>query len=97
VVGVLPETHRTLIGFGFTPDVYMPHYLKTGELAIYARLKAGQSREAALSAVQTVGSRLDSELPEKYFKYAQDCRIEPISGLARLVRQQEVRQRACFS
>ena len=24
VVGILPATHRTLIGFGFSPDVYVP-------------------------------------------------------------------------
>ena len=24
VVGILPPTHRTLIGFGFSPDVYVP-------------------------------------------------------------------------
>ena len=38
VVGILPTTHRTLIGFGFSPDVYVP-VSKTDTdtmLAIYA-------------------------------------------------------------
>ena len=28
VVGVLPAAHRTLVGFGFAPDVYIPAYLR---------------------------------------------------------------------
>src|SRR6266478_6236819 len=26
VVGILPANHRTLLGFGFTPDIYVPRY-----------------------------------------------------------------------
>src|SRR6476659_4325838 len=39
VVGILPPTHRTLIGFGFSPDVYVPISDDQTMLAIYARLK----------------------------------------------------------
>jgi predicted permease len=90
VVGVLRENHRTLTGFGFAPDVYAPYYSKTGHLAIYARLKPGQSREAARAAVQAVGARLDIEHPQPYLKYAQNCEVEPISGLGRLLREQSL-------
>jgi hypothetical protein len=43
VVGILPENHRTLIGFGFSPDVYVPRYLDDTALAMYARLEPGMS------------------------------------------------------
>ncbi len=90
VVGVLAESHRTLSGFGFSPDVYVPSFLKTGQLAMYARLKPGQSRDAALAAVQAVGARLDVEQPQPYFKYGQECRVEPVAGLARLVQEKSL-------
>jgi putative ABC transport system permease protein len=37
VLGVLPESHRTLIGYGLCPDVYQPSYLPDTLLEIYAR------------------------------------------------------------
>jgi putative ABC transport system permease protein len=43
VVGILPPVHRTLIGFGFAPELYVPRFLDQTMLAIYARLKPGTS------------------------------------------------------
>lgn len=43
VVGILPENHRTLVGFGFSPDLFIPRYLEKTQLAIYARLKPGMT------------------------------------------------------
>jgi putative ABC transport system permease protein len=43
VVGILPESHHTPLGFGFSPDLFIPRYLRQTQLAIYARLKPGMS------------------------------------------------------
>jgi predicted permease len=83
VVGILPEHHRTLIGFGYTPDVYMPRYLDSTILAIYARLKPGMSISTAHAGLMTVAKRLDAEIPTDY-KYEENLRVSPMAGWARL-------------
>jgi hypothetical protein len=90
VVGILPESHRTLIGYGFSPDVYVPRYTDDTLLAICARLRPGMSLGEARAALQTIGERLDRELPEKW-KYGRSSRITPLVGFARLQQDQELR------
>jgi len=89
VVGVLPAQHRTLLGFGFSPDVYLPSFAKDTILAIYARLKPGGSIDEAQAGVAIVGKRLDTVLPEPYFKYGRSCEVKPVSGFARIKKQGE--------
>jgi putative ABC transport system permease protein len=84
VLGVLPSTHRTLLGFGLAPDVYVPRYLNDTSLTIYARLKSGMSLGEARAAVRTVGARLDEAMPDRFNKYVYDQRVTPLAGLARL-------------
>ena len=87
VAGILPEHHRTLIGFGFSPDVYLPRYLESTFLAIYARLKPGMSVPAARAGLAAVARRMDREIPASW-KYAQEIRLAPIAGYARLEYEQ---------
>ncbi len=89
VVGILPEHHRTLIGFGYSPDVFLPQYLDSTILAIYARLKPGMSISAARAGLVTVTKRLDAEMPAQ-FKYADQVRVSPIAGFARLRAEKEM-------
>ena len=83
VIGILPEGHRTLLGFGFSPDVYLPRHLDDTVLAMYARLKPGMSIASAGAALQVVAGRLDANFPERW-KYAKGIDVVPIAGLARL-------------
>jgi len=87
VVGILPEHHRTLIGFGYSPDLFLPRYLDSTMLAIYARLKPGMPLPAARAGLITVARRMDAEMPAQY-KYAAEVRIAPIAGYARLKAEQ---------
>ena len=89
VVGVLPEHHRTLIGFGYSPDVYLPRYLDSTILAIYARLKPGMPISAARAGLVTVARRMDAKMPGRY-KYAEGLRVSPIAGFARLSSEPEM-------
>ncbi|MGH9656958.1 MAG: ADOP family duplicated permease, partial [Bryobacteraceae bacterium] len=83
VVGVLPPGHRTLIGFGFSPDVYLPRYLEDTVLSMYARLKPGQSIGEARAGLNTVAGRFDATFPGPR-KYANNCKLSPLAGFARL-------------
>ncbi|HEY1183915.1 MAG TPA: ABC transporter permease [Bryobacteraceae bacterium] len=89
VVGILPEHHRGLIGFGYSPDVFLPRYLDSTMLAIYARLKPGMSVPAARAGLAAVAHRMDAEMPAQY-KYADEIRVSPIAGFARLKSEPEM-------
>ncbi len=83
VVGILAAGHRTMLGFGITPDVYVPRYLPDTLLAMYIRLKPGMSVKEARAALITVAQRLDSTSISP-FKYANEVAVTPIEGIARL-------------
>lgn len=89
VVGILPAAHRTLLGFGFSPDLYLPQYLPDTHLAMYARLKPGMSIGEAQAAVRTVATRLDASQPER-FKWANNISVTPIAGFSRLQQERQL-------
>ncbi len=88
IVGILPEHHRTLLGFGYSPDVYMPRYRDDTLLAIYARLKPGMTRTEALAGIRTVAKRMDGQMPNGQ-SYTVNCSVIPIAGYARLKSEKE--------
>ena len=47
VSGVLPGDHRTVLGFGFSPDVYLPASRENDIVALIGRLPVGTSLQAA--------------------------------------------------
>ena len=83
VVGVLTRRHRTLIGLGFSPDVYVPQFRTTTALAIYARVSPGTSPEAARSQAEAFGAQLDRE-GRTGGPFARDVRATPVGGPGRL-------------
>src|SRR4029077_4846213 len=74
---------RTLIGFGFSPDVYVPVADDDTMLAIYARLKPGTTIEAARAGTRLAAERFDALRPQP-FKYAGTVSLKPLAGFARL-------------
>jgi putative ABC transport system permease protein len=88
VLGVLPSSHRTLLGYGLSPDVYLPHFLNDTILQIFVRLKPGMSLSQARIALHVLAGRLDETMPE-HFKYANDLRVTPLAGFDRLRQDQE--------
>lgn len=83
VVGILPSSHRTMLGFGTAPDVYVPPYLDDTPLAMYVRLKQGMSVNQARALLVIVAKRLDSAIPTS-FKYSDGVSATPVVGVARL-------------
>jgi putative ABC transport system permease protein len=84
VVGILPAAHRTLIGYGLSPDVYLPNDRPDTLLEMYVRLKPGMSLAQSRLALQTLAQRLDRTIPNPYLKYADGLRVTPLAGLERL-------------
>jgi predicted permease len=83
VVGILPADYRTLVGFGYSPDVFIPRYLDDTILAMFARLKPGMTIGQARAGLFTVAQRLDKAMPEPY-KYTDGCQVNAIAGMERL-------------
>ena len=83
ILGVLPESHRTLLGYGFSPDLYVPAYLDDTILSLYARLKPEMSLGEATAAVTAVARRIDEQFPNRY-KYADHIQVAPAGGIHRL-------------
>ena len=83
VVGILPDNYRSLIGYGFSPDVLMPAYLDDTILAAYARLKPGMTIGQANAAMAALGVHLHHEFPARY-DLQQPLNASPVAGIARL-------------
>jgi predicted permease len=84
VVGILPEKHRTLTGFGFAPDLYLPVNNDNTLLAFYGRLPAGLSRQAALEKLKAACAALDRVHPDGNHKWANGVSVTSMTGLQRL-------------
>ena len=82
VVGVLPRDHRMIIGFGFTPDVYLTKE-STGVM-LYARLPNGMTRRAAYSRLRPICRDLDRVYPDVNRKWTQDLQLSTVGGMDRL-------------
>ncbi|MGA2133307.1 MAG: ADOP family duplicated permease [Bryobacteraceae bacterium] len=95
VVGILPHDYRTLVGFGFSPDVYVPRYLEDTYLAIYARLKPGMTIGQARAGVLTVARRLDRALPEQ-FPYTDNCSVTSAGGFDRFSHESQLQTVGLF-
>jgi predicted permease len=85
VVGVLPKNFRSLIGFGYAPDVFVPSYLDDTILALYARLKPGMTIGQARAGLVAVAQRLDRQMPlPQPFRYAEGIQVAAAGGFDRI-------------
>jgi predicted permease len=82
VTGVLPPQHRTLLGMGFSPDVYVPQFRRDVGVMIYARVEPGTSADAARSRAEAIAVQLDRTHPGE--EYARNVVATPVAGRARL-------------
>jgi predicted permease len=88
VLGILPDNYRSLIGYGYSPDVVVPRYIEGTILAAYARLKPGMSVDQLNAALPAVGQRLEQQFPSKQ-RLKQQFHATPVSGFARLGKERE--------
>jgi putative ABC transport system permease protein len=88
VLGILPDNYRSLIGYGFSPDVFVPQYVEGTILAAYARVKPGMTLGQLNAAMPALGQRLDRELPSQH-EMNQQIRATPVAGFARLEKERD--------
>ncbi|HLK23000.1 MAG TPA: ABC transporter permease [Bryobacteraceae bacterium] len=84
IVGILPRDHRTLLGFGFAPSLYVPVRNENAYVAFVARLPEGMTRQAAFGPLKRVAQDLDRVFPERDFRYQDDLQIDAVAGMERL-------------
>ncbi len=96
VIGILPANHRTFLGFGLSPDLYMPVIDQTARLTFYARQPLGITRQALLAKLTVVCQQLDRIYPDGDNKWAHGIKITPVSGIERLRDQSELMSIAAF-
>jgi predicted permease len=87
VSGVLPPDHRTVLGFGFSPDVYLPASRENDRVALIARLPEGMSLPGAYGRLTAACKELDKVYPPEWNPQASwvtNTDIVPVAGLARL-------------
>lgn len=84
VVGVLPADHRTLTGFGLSPDVYKTFRGADFPVAIYIRLPKGMLHLEAYARLQELCKQLDHIYPREYAKWESNLEMRAVAGLDRL-------------
>ncbi len=87
VSGVLPPDHRTVLGFGFSPDVYLPASRENDVVALIARLPDGMSLQAAYGRLTAACKELDKVYPPEWNPQASwvtNTDIVPVAGMSRL-------------
>jgi predicted permease len=84
VAGVLPADHRTVTGFGFSPDLYVPVSDEKTDVTFYARLPQGMTRQVAHSRLVAACEELDRAYPHGNPRWASAVAIYAISGVDRL-------------
>jgi predicted permease len=88
VTGILPADHRTLIGFGFSPDLYLTIDPTTGgnqtTVMLYARLPAHMTRGAAYGRVLALCREMDKVFPQGEMKWSQNTEVRGVDGRERL-------------
>jgi len=87
VIGILPRNHRTLIGFGWSPDLYLPVSHEDDLVGLTARLPPGMSRKAAYARLVAACKELDKVYPMGgggNQSWAVNVEVAPIVGMERL-------------
>jgi predicted permease len=94
VAGVLPRDHRTLLGVGFAPDLYVPVSSEKQFVALLARFPAGMTRQAAFARLQATCQELDRIYPNEGM--TDNLEVSAISGVERLKTDRGLRTIATF-
>jgi len=84
VLGILPDNYRSLIGYGFAPDVFVPRYIQGTILQAYARLKPGMTLGQLNAALPAVTQHISKDNDRD-----RQLNASPVSGFARLSHQKE--------
>jgi predicted permease len=96
VAGVLPSDHRTLLGFGFSPDMYVPVSDDRTIVAFYARIPEAMTRQAAAARLKATCQELDRTYPDGNHKWANEIQVSAVSGMNHLLGERQLLPMAVF-
>ena len=82
--GVLPRDHRTVTGFGYSPDLYVPVTDEGSIVALYGRLPAGMTRAIAYARLESACRVLDGPNPPARQRWAINISVTAVAGIDRL-------------
>ncbi len=80
IVGVLPANHRSIVGFGISPGVYIPVAQDDDSVQFYARMPKGMTIPIARARLQTVFEQLDRIYPQDGWKRTNQVRVTGVTG-----------------
>jgi predicted permease len=80
VAGVLPADHRSIAGFGLSPEIYIPVLHDDESVQFYGRLPKGMNIAIALERVRSVSEQLDRIRPKEGWKRSRQVRITGVTG-----------------
>jgi len=83
ILGILPADFRTIIGFGFAPDLFIPA-TSAMPLQILAGLPRNTSKQEANDRALAAGRSLDATNPIPQDSYAQNVQVASLAGVDRL-------------
>ncbi len=95
VLGILPDNFRSLIGYGYAPDVMVPAYSEGMSFRIFARRKAGMGFGEMNAALPALRERLAREFPGGEER-DRGLKATPVSGVAKLQVEREALTVAVF-
>src|SRR5580704_16083691 len=82
VAGVLPANHRSVVGFGISPDVFIPVARDDDNVQFYARLPKGMTLSAARARVLSLFAQLDRIHPKDgWQRTGRQTRVTGVTGL----------------
>ncbi|HKX00697.1 MAG TPA: ABC transporter permease [Bryobacteraceae bacterium] len=81
VVGILPRDHRTVLGFGFSPDLYVTVSHENDLVALIARLPEGMTRQVARGRLVSASKELDQI---DRHGWSHNVEVTPVAGVDRL-------------
>jgi predicted permease len=87
VSGVLPHNHRTVVGFGFAPELYLPASRESDMVALIARLPQGMSVQGAYARLISACKQLDKVYPQGWggnSSWSINTEVTPLVGWERL-------------
>jgi predicted permease len=83
ITGVLPRNHRSIMGLGMSPDVYLPATRDTDQVSLYVRIPKGLNRAAIRSQLNPLCQELDKikPRPEGASKWEKTLTISSVAGI----------------
>ncbi len=92
VIGVLPQSYRSIHGYGITPDLYVPissrisdglDNPRTATLQLIARLQDGVGTPEVETAIRTATRQWTQRQPTETFA-SEQVRLAPLTGVERM-------------